>query len=286
MKLKSSLFAGFGIMFLVMVLLVYISFQNSNTLIEDTSWVIHTQKVIGDLNKILALLIDAETGQRGFLITTEDRYLEPYNNAVDIIDKNIVELKGLTSDNSVQQANIYKLESLVDDKFAELKETISIRKNNPNGLEEARKIVLSDKGKNIMDEIRVLIDDMKSEEETLLKIRSQAPEEGKSITNLLLLILLGIGLIVSTIVIYLLHNEISKPLNNLTNAIDEVSKGNFNVEISKDVGKINEVNILTESLSRIIVSMKLAVDDTESKRKKSKNELEKPGKKMSKSKKK
>tara|TARA_Y100000034_G_scaffold136211_1_gene211549 strand:+ start:528 stop:1388 length:861 start_codon:yes stop_codon:yes gene_type:complete len=286
MKLKSSLFAGFGIMFLVMVLLVYISFQNSNTLIEDTNWVIHTQKVIGDLNKILALLIDAETGQRGFLITTEDRYLEPYNNAVDIIDKNIVELKGLTSDNSVQQANIYKLESLVDDKFAELKETISIRKNNPNGLEEARKIVLSDKGKNIMDEIRVLIDDMKSEEETLLKIRSQAPEEGKSITNLLLLILLGIGLIVSTIVIYLLHNEISKPLNNLTNAIDEVSKGNFNVEISKDVGKINEVNILTESLSRIIVSMKLAVDDTESKRKKSKNELEKPGKKMSKSKKK
>ena len=166
MKLKSSLFAGFGIMFLVMVLLVYISFQNSNTLIEDTNWVIHTQKVIGDLNKILALLIDAETGQRGFLITTEDRYLEPYNNAVDIIDKNIVELKGLTSDNSVQQANIYKLESLVDDKFAELKETISIRKNNPNGLEEARKIVLSDKGKNIMDEIRVLIDDMKSEEET------------------------------------------------------------------------------------------------------------------------
>ena len=286
MKLKSSLFAGFGIMFLVMVLLVYISFQNSNTLIEDTNWVIHTQKVIGDLNKILALLIDAETGQRGFLITTEDRYLEPYNNAVDIIDKNIVELKGLTSDNSVQQVNIDKLEFLVDDKFAELKETISIRKNNPNGLEEARKIVLSDKGKNIMDEIRVLIDDMKSEEETLLKIRSQAPEEGKSITNLLLLILLGIGLIVSTIVIYLLHNEISKPLNNLTNAIDEVSKGNFNVEISKDVGKINEVNILTESLSRIIVSMKLAVDDTESKRKKSKNELEKPGKKMSKSKKK
>ena len=81
---------------------------------------------------------------------------------------------------------------------------------------------------------------------------------------------------------YFTTRMISKPLSKLSSAVDEVSKGNFDVEVSGHITKVDEITTLVDSLNRIMITMKLAVDETKSKRKKSKNELEKLGEKMSK----
>ena len=102
-----------------------------------------------------------------------------------------------------------------------------------------------------------------------------------SVPQLLLvseIIILMLGIVVG----YFTTRMISKPLSKLSSAVDEVSKGNFDVEVSGHITKVDEITTLVDSLNRIMITMKLAVDETKSKRKKSKNELEKLGEKMSK----
>src|ERR1019366_6835793 len=124
----------------------------------------HTHQVLENLDQLLSTLKDAETGQRGYIITGEDSYLDPYNAAIAQSDQILNKVKELTSDNLKQQSKIDALEPLIKDKFAELKETIDLRKDPAKGFEAARQIVMTDKGKEVMDNIRKVIGEMEDEE--------------------------------------------------------------------------------------------------------------------------
>jgi len=191
--------------------------------------------VIADLNEILALLIDAETGQRGFLITGEERYLEPYITAISRIDSDIRELKSLYEDEPQHQSTLLKLDKLVDDKFDELKETIDLRRED-TGFEAARKIVLSDKGKLIMDNIRELLDEMRNEELELLEKRSQVPEVQRRTTNILTIIIVLVTFIFGGFISFFTSRSISNPIHKLHKATEEVEKGNFKTRVDIKTG--------------------------------------------------
>ena len=158
LSVSIRIYLGFGILILFVLGAVFISYNNSNRLIESNGWVIHTQEVIILLENTIKDLDDAETGQRGYLLTGEERYLEPYNLAINDMPRNINELRELTIDNPIQQENIDKLESMASEKFVELKETIDLKMAGDS--ESVIELVLTDRGKNIMDNIRVLIQDM------------------------------------------------------------------------------------------------------------------------------
>ncbi len=81
--------------------------------------------------ELTALLKDAETGQRGYLITGVDAYLDPYTAATGDANRELKSVRELTSDNPNQQARLDKLEPLITDKSAALKETIDLRKTDP-----------------------------------------------------------------------------------------------------------------------------------------------------------
>ncbi len=99
--------------------------------------------------------MDAETGQRGFLLTGEARYLEPYDRAVRLVPAEMATLNRLTGPSQDQPgADVARLGSLVDRKMAELRRTIEIRKNQ--GVGPATEVVLGDEGKQAMDEVRAI----------------------------------------------------------------------------------------------------------------------------------
>ena len=79
---------------------------------------------MGSMGRVLAVLVDAETGQRGYIITGSSSYLEPYSNSKEHIDEALRQLKTLTRDDPAQQANISEVNSLVTEKLAELDLTI------------------------------------------------------------------------------------------------------------------------------------------------------------------
>src|SRR5262249_6687530 len=111
-----------------------------------------TREIVQSVDRLLLSLVDAETGQRGFLLTGENRYLEPYTQATQTIPVEVAKLRSLVASQPSELANVERLNRLVDQKLSELGETISLRKTQ--GVAPALDLVLSDQGRKTMDEIR------------------------------------------------------------------------------------------------------------------------------------
>jgi PAS domain S-box-containing protein len=184
------------------------SYLNTVRFAEASEWQKHTYEVLNNLDDTIAGLVNAETGQRGYLLTGEESYLEPYRAAIKSIDQKIGELKTLSADNSDQQKRIQVLEPLVEKKLSELQLTIDLRKNQ--GSAAANRVVLGGSGKRWMDQIRAVVAEMTQEEQRLLKLRSQKAREGE--VSSVRMILAGTVLSISLLVLCfgLLHRELSE----------------------------------------------------------------------------
>lgn len=146
---------AFGLVMAVLAANALISYRATRTLIDDQRLVAHTHEVLISLALILSNLKDTETGQRGFIITGDERYLKPYQTAAAQLDSEMLRFAALTADNPRQQQRVREIKQLVADKLAELQETINLRKNGQG--DAARGVVLSDRGRQLMDSLRQII---------------------------------------------------------------------------------------------------------------------------------
>ncbi len=126
-----------------------------------------TFRTISGVDGVLLRLQDAETGQRGYIITGAGNYLAPFEDGRRDLNKMLERLKSLMSDNEAQLTRLLRLEKLSRDKLAELSETINVRETL--GYEAARERVVANLGKQTMDEIRVVTAEVRRAEETLLE---------------------------------------------------------------------------------------------------------------------
>lgn len=149
----------------------YLQFLNFK---KAQKWVGHTQAVLNQNQEILNLVTDAETGQRGYLLTGKESYLQPYYNAVDTIAPKIKQLRQLVSDNPPQQQRIDGLNLLIESKLPELKQTIYFRQNKK--LEAALQLVKTNRGQQLMEEIRQRSAQIAAQENRLLQVRIQQAE--------------------------------------------------------------------------------------------------------------
>ena len=206
MTVGKRLVAGFGLAALTLLLIAGVSYRNANQLIDTERWVAHTHQVRNELAELLSYLKDAETGQRGYVITGEESYLEPYKSALNGIRTTLAEVKKQTSDNPDQQRRLAALGPLIDSKLAELSETIGLRRNQ--GFDAAQKVVLTNAGKSIMDQIRAMIAEADQEEATLLQKRT---EEAHASSDMTMSVILWGG-ILGTVVVSLIGWFISRSL--------------------------------------------------------------------------
>ena len=135
---------------------------NIETLRDNNQRILRSHQVLVALDELFSTTQDAETGQRGFLLTGNDRYLEPYESAVEAVTTRLDAVVSLTHDNPVQQANLAPLKRHIDAKLAELKQTIDLRRRQ--GAQAALAVVNSDRGKLEMDAVRAQVDVMRQEE--------------------------------------------------------------------------------------------------------------------------
>jgi len=146
-----------------------VAYRNTRTLRDDNEQIVHSHAVITSLDTILSTMQDAETGQRGFVLTGDEKYLAPYKNALAEIGPDIDAITTLTQDNQTQQARIPLLRRHIDAKLAELAETIDLRRGK--GQEAALVVVTTDRGKLEMDAIRSQLKTMQQEEVRLRETR-------------------------------------------------------------------------------------------------------------------
>ena len=197
--------------------------------------------------------MDAETGQRGYVLTGEKRYLEPFNGRREQVDRRLQELLRLTRDNSVQQQNLNRLAPLLAAKFDEMQRVIDLRQQQ--GLETARQQVLLDRGKNLMDQIRQVTAQIEAEERKLLGERSNeakvaAQQTLDSITYgfpLYSVLLVVIG-------VYLSRN-ISAPVREISEVAERLGAGDLSVQIPGN-DRQDEIGVLTRTLNQTIDNLR------------------------------
>ncbi|MFC7273057.1 methyl-accepting chemotaxis protein [Paractinoplanes rhizophilus] len=208
---------------LVLCVVGVITYRNTSHLRQTSGLVSHTYQVLEALETITGRLKDAETGQRGFLITGQDGYLAPYEAALAAITGDIDAVAALTKDNADQQQRVAQLRPLVSAKLAELNETIDLRRDK--GFEAARAVVLTDKGKAVMDQIRTVLSDMRDAEAGLLSVRDK--ESAQAATQSHAVIVVGVLLAAVLVVVAggLLARSILRPLNALTRRMREIAEG-------------------------------------------------------------
>ncbi|MEO6656117.1 MAG: CHASE3 domain-containing protein, partial [Pyrinomonadaceae bacterium] len=169
------LVAGAVVAIMLLIANVALTYRNTEALYKSGVGLAHSHDVLRALDNLLSLAKDAETGQRGYIITGEDHYLEPYNTAVSSLGRQLDELAMLTVDSPRQQGRIPKVRAKISAKLNELNRTIALRRNN--GVDAARSLVLLDQGKTEMDELRSLVGEMIVEEQNLRQDRLEQRDE-------------------------------------------------------------------------------------------------------------
>jgi methyl-accepting chemotaxis protein len=166
---------GFAVSFVLLLGIGTISYRGIDSLTRTSYLVAHSHKVLEHLASLSGLMKDAETGQRGFVITGQESYLEPYQEAVQVIPTVIKELRDLIADNPAQQKRLEVMLPLVNAKLQELKNTVEMRRKDGRDAATAR--VQTGIGKKFMDDMRTIAAEMALEERGLLAERAEDVEK-------------------------------------------------------------------------------------------------------------
>src|SRR5258707_2640586 len=238
--------SAFGLALVAMMVVGAVSYDSTTKLVDSAEWVRHTHEVLNGLDEVLSAFKDAETGQRGYIITGEARYLELYEGAREVVDQKLKRLRELTSDNSNQQQRLTALEPLVSSKFTELQETIDLRKQE--GFASAEKIVVSDKGKNAMDSIRKVVGAMAEEETTLLAKRSTEERDRAHRTELTIVVGAVCSFVLLGVVGVALTRNIAVPLGQLSTAAQKIASGDLSINFISG-SRRDEVGVLATTFT-------------------------------------
>jgi methyl-accepting chemotaxis protein len=252
-SIRAKISGGYALALAILLVIGVVSYRNMVAFSNSVEWVTHSLQVRDKLGELLTKLTDAETGQRGYVITGEERYLEPYRSASQTVTQEMNDLLKLTADNSSQQQRLDALGPLIADKFDELRETIDLRKNK--GFEAALKMVLTDRGKQKMDEIRKVIGDMTDEENQLLKQRSGDEQARARSTELTIVFGTLIAIVLLSLAGFFISRNISTPLREVSNVAEKIASGDLTSDVSIDTRR-DEVGVLARSFAQMTQSLR------------------------------
>ncbi|MDJ0697509.1 CHASE3 domain-containing protein [Mastigocoleus sp. MO_188.B34] len=258
-KINQLVLGGFGVIIILTGITNFVSKSLNDSLSKANDWIIHTNNVTASLISIKNILIDAETGQRGFIITNRERYLQPYIQAKQDISEAIKTSKEKISDNPEQVNRLSKIADLADKKIEELAETIALKKAGKE--QETLSLILSDKGQKFMEEIRQGIDEMLQIEKKLLEQRTKKAEQIHNIANFVywasVLCISIVAIIVSFLIIVVLNRSLNLSLQSAFNFTEKIAAGDLTNKLdvySNDViGKfMTALKNMSHSLNMLI----------------------------------
>jgi diguanylate cyclase (GGDEF)-like protein/PAS domain S-box-containing protein len=168
---------GWAIIFVLVTAVGLLSYFSGRRYVAAMAAVEHTLGVESAINEMLSLLKDAETGQRGYLLSGDPQFLEPYDLARRELPAAFERLSELSRDDAEQEQQLRRLKSLSDDKLAFVTEAVELRlADDATG---AAQLIRSGRGKALMDEVRAQTQRMISYEERILgrrKLEAHAAE--------------------------------------------------------------------------------------------------------------
>lgn len=262
---KSNLRLGLGLSLVLLFISSFASYISIKNLIEGTQMVRNSNRIIDNVNSILSVTRDAETGQRGFLLTGNAAFLEPYNNAKGKSDAIFEELDRQTINEDSHKKNLVQLKLDVVNRMAILEQNLVKKRNNQ--IVSAEDLL---RGKHFMDDLRETIALMRNEEARQLESRLANVNRLAKLTPPLIIFaaLLAIGI---TLFFYRkvlsdfseknkLQNELERKNQEIEDKISaiekiagQISKGNYEMRLDAitqdNLGSLmSSLNSMAESL--------------------------------------
>jgi methyl-accepting chemotaxis protein len=217
--------AGYAVALILQALVGFFTYYTTTGLLEASHLTAHTHLVLEALESEVSQLKDAETGQRGFIITGREEYLEPYRTGSERAGRVVKEIRELTLDNPSQQQRLNSLEPLIATKLGELAQTIQLRRQD-GGFEAALKVVLTNTGKQSMDDIRTVVTSMESEERRLLDLRTAAANaSAQQLTGIIMggfSVALVLSLLIALLITRTLNRQVGSAVQHILSSSAEL----------------------------------------------------------------
>ncbi len=168
--LSKWLIGVWAVAFAILILDTVVSIYNIDVLVANDNDVAHSREINRATSRLLLALLDAETGQRGYIISGRNDFLEPYHQGEKLIPKYLQELERLTAGDEFYESRFGTLRQLIEGRMAILGRTIRI--HEPGHADESREEIRKGEGKDLMDRIRREIAAMENHEQQILDRRS------------------------------------------------------------------------------------------------------------------
>ncbi|MDF2188172.1 response regulator [Paraflavitalea sp. CAU 1676] len=227
---KRNLLIGFGVSLFLVIVSSVASYVSISNLLSSASDVRHTNEVKQLVEKIMSTLKDAETGQRGYLLTDDDRFLGPYTGSIDSAGAYVRSLKKMVSDNNDQLTRANRLQEIVSLRMTSLGSRILEKKN---GIAPSTEKLLE--GKKHMDEARGVVNAMIDEEERLLAERTAEMNRFATYTPILVLVAALLSLIITVVFFARVNSDYERTSRLQQELADK------DVDITRRIGIIQEV---------------------------------------------
>lgn len=240
---KRNILLGLGLSLGALVISSTASYISIKKLLDSENWVEHTTKVIQGLDNVVSRIKDAETGQRGYLLTGDVVFLEPYTGSKDDVMAYFDQVRLLTTDNAAQQKDFPALEKLIQKKYSLIQKTIADRRR---GIPITVPGLFA--GKNIMDSIRTQVHIMEQREQKLMVTRTSTMNTLATYTPILIVIASLIALLVTYAFYRRMKNNLldnqrlqfelerkeadtAKHIKVISDLAEKIAKGNYNVRV-------------------------------------------------------
>lgn len=251
MKLTIGTRIAFGYVLATLLIGVVglVSYFSISKLIDASSWVEHTHKVISKIDAVDLDVSRVLAGQRGFSLTDDEKRLKLYYEGTTDVTKHLSDLRDLTSDNKTQQKNLDDMKPVMAARLDFSKRIISLIKsgNTAAGIQMTR----SGEGDKYSEELDVILERMREEEEARLKDRNADSESSARFAIMVAWAgICGAPLLLG-IAGFFITRSISIPLRGLTLVADSISSGDLGVAVTPSARQ-DEIGLLTTAFARMI----------------------------------
>lgn len=259
LHIRTKIILANGVAIILLALFAFVVYTNTNTLLETARWVDHTEKTIAMGHKLIEDLLNMETGQRGYLITGEPEFLEPYNKGKNNIFRELKEAIGLVRDNPGQVERLEKVEGLAKRWIKDAGEAEIVRRletDRDEYLLKVEELIKKKTGKNLMDQLRRHLGEFISIEKGLLEERRKANDASASQTIFFIIA----GTLASIVVIIasgrIIARSIVTPMMHLEEIVTKIGEGDLSVRPHIE-GK-DETSLLAKGVSLMAKKLEMS----------------------------
>lgn len=192
----------------ILLFLASVAYRQFLSLDESSKWVSHSQDVDIELERLLSNLKDAETGQRGFIITHDTSFLRPYAGARKKVNRSFFTLKNLTRDNKTQELYLDTLYHQLNLRFNALDQTLNLSLNEPPLSDTLHTSLVM--GKKMMQSLTVIVEKMIKAEQEILKEREQQLKNDIIIAPVKSMLLVVFSFIIFTFSFFKINRDVKR----------------------------------------------------------------------------